>query len=156
MILKISGNQISCLFFLKRARLVESYKGSGLNGSCASLGLFIRSTWMALFVYHAFVLEWGVGRMAINWINYSNLPLSHWVGNTDTTHGNAVIAIADFMANMTRRAVPIRLVQIVLGNFLRLEQKQNYGKFLVFRMQIAAFINGWEYIYVQNQKMGKT
>ena len=38
--------------------------------------LFIRSTctWMALFVYHAFVLEWGVGRMAINSINYSNLP----------------------------------------------------------------------------------
>ena len=54
------------LFFLKRARLVESYECSGLNGSSASLGLFIRSTWMALFVYHAFVLEWSVGRMAIN------------------------------------------------------------------------------------------
>ena len=65
-IFKISGNQISCLFFLKRARLVESYECSGLNGSCASFGLFIPSNWMALFVYHAFVLEWGVGRMAIN------------------------------------------------------------------------------------------
>ena len=32
---------------------------------------------------------------------------SHSVGNTDTTHGNAVIAMADFMDNMTRRAVPI-------------------------------------------------
>ena len=29
------------------------------------------------------------------------------VGNTDTTHINAVIAMADSMVNMTRRAVPI-------------------------------------------------
>ena len=32
---------------------------------------------------------------------------SHSVGNSETTHGNAVIAMADFMANMTRRGVPI-------------------------------------------------
>ena len=48
---QITGNQISCLFFLKRARLVESYEGSGLNGSCAALGLFIGSTWMAHFLF---------------------------------------------------------------------------------------------------------
>ena len=69
---------------------------------------------MELFVYHAFVLEYGK-----NGIKLFKSPLTFWttadcsrfqshsVGNTDTTHGNAVIAMADFMANMTRRAVPI-------------------------------------------------
>ena len=32
---------------------------------------------------------------------------SHSVENSETTHGNTVIAMADFMANMTRRGVPI-------------------------------------------------
>ena len=56
-----------------------------------------------------------------------------------------------------------RLVQIVLGNFLatfcgwsNFLWDQQLRKFPVFRMQIAAFINGWDYIYVQNEKMGKT
>ena len=41
------------------------------------------------------------------WTTICSRFQSHSVGNTDTTHGNAVIAMADFMANMTRRAVPI-------------------------------------------------
>ena len=67
---------------------------------------------MELFVYHAFVLEYGK-----NGIKLFKSPLTFWttadcsrfqshsVGNTDTstTHGNAVIAMADFYG----RAVPI-------------------------------------------------
>ena len=88
-----------------------------MNGSCASLGLFIRSTWMALCLpCLCFGMECGKNGNKLNklfkspltfWTTACSRFQSHSVGNTDTTHGNAVIAMADFMDNMTRRAVPI-------------------------------------------------
>ena len=118
-IFKISGNQISCFFFLKRARLVESYEGSGLKSSYASLGLFI--AWMYLdgalcLPCLCFGMDCEKNGNKLNklfkslltfWTTTCSRFQSHSVGNTDTSHCNAVIAMEDFMADMTRRAVPI-------------------------------------------------
>ena len=63
-----------------------------------------------------FGMEWGKNGNKLNklfkspltfWTTACSRFQSHSVGNFETCHGNSVILMADFMANMTRQQVPI-------------------------------------------------